>query len=720
MTTMDSEVDVNKPTHLGELVISLSAVFNVAERLTVSEAAARYFTVHSPPAYVGLYKPDETPYMTEPMNNTMSRDHTALIFVGPAQSGKSISLILAPMAYFAICNPMDVILYHMSQPAARDFTIRRIDRGHRHSPEWGAQLMVSNTHDKTYRSGMLLTVSWPSINEMSSKPVPVVMFTDYDRMPQDIDGEGAPFPLGQKRTTTFRNLGMTIAESSPGFPVEDEEDGDVESRVEPGPHEAPPCKGILSLYNQGTRHLWYWPCPECGEYFEGKFSDLKWPEKDDEGRKLPPAKQAAAVKMICPHNDCRISPHDRDAMNARGVWVAEGQSVLKDGTLVGDDNGSKTLSYWLKGPAARYTTWPELAKKYLDALHVYERTKSEDDLKVTVNTDQGEPYVSRAKKQQRSAVDLQARANRTLEMRKVPKGVVALFALMDTQKYRWEVQIVGVRPGDSDGAYDLVVIDRYRLSRSERVDDEGVPKPVQPASYPEDWDLIVPEVMDKTYELEDGSGHMEIAYTMCDSGGSKARSRGKQSESEVDKDMSVTSNAYNFWRRLRKQGRAERMLLLKGNPNINAPRVDLTYPDSTRSDRNAGAMGEIPVLLINVNALKDSLNEMLNRTDPGGGMVDFPSWLPVWWFEELTAEARGRTRWEKLGSRNNEAWDLLVYALALAIFRRVEKTDWSKPPGWLAPWDENIYVVRTTPEGEVVDKKVKPRHRFADLGAQLA
>ena len=213
---------------------------------------------------------------------------------------------------------------------------------------------------------------------------------------------------------------------------------------------------------------------------------------------------------------------------------------------------------------------------------------------------------------------------------------------------------------------------------------------------------------------------MEIAYTLCDSGGGKARSHSRQSESEVDKDMSVTSNAYNFWRRLRKQGRAERMLLIKGNPNINAPRVDLTYPDSTRSDRNAGAMGEIPVLLLNVNGLKDTLNGMLNRTEPGGGMIDFPSWLPVWWFEEMTAEARGRTRWEKLGSRNNEAWDLLVYALAAAIHRRVEKVDWSKPPGWLAPWEENIYVVRKALEGEVVDKKVKPVHRFAELGAQLA
>lgn len=720
MTDSTEGVGNSLPKDLGELVLNAAVVLEPKQRLTVAEAGGKTFMVHSPPAYIGLYKPDETPYMTEPMNMTMSRDHTGLIFVGPAQSGKTISLILVPMMYFSIFNPMDLILYHMSKPMARDFSMGRIDRAHRHTPEWGTEVMLDNTYDKTYKSGMRLLISYPSINEMSSRAIPIVMFTDYDRMPQDVDGEGTPFPLGQKRTTTFRNLGMTIAESSPGFPVEEPEDHD-EERAAPGEHEAPPCKGILGLYNQGDRRLWYWPCPECGEYFEGRFLHLKWPTKDEDGKPLSVPKMASRVKMVCPHCDCRIAPEQRDGMNARGVWLAEGQTIDKDGHVEGESNESKTLSYWLKGPAARYTTWRELVKKYLDAERVFERTGSEDDLKVTVNTDQGEPYVPRARSEVRQSADLQARANTTMPHRKVPRDVVALFALMDTQKYRWEVQIVGVRPGKAIGGYDFVVIDRYKLSRSERFDEEGVPLPVQPASYPEDWDLIVPEVMDKTYELEDGSGHMEIAHTFCDSGGSKARTHGKKtSESEVDKDMSVTSNAYNFWRRLRKTGKAERMLLIKGNPNINAPRAEITYPDSKRSDRNAGAAGEIPVLFINVNSLKDSLNAMLDRTDPGGGMIDFPSWLPIWWFEELTAEVRGRTRWEKVGSRNNEAWDLLVYALAAAIYRKLEKVDWAKPPGWLAPWDENVYVVRKPLEGEVVDKKVKPVHRFSELGAQLA
>ena len=73
-----------------------------------------------------------------------------------------------------------------------------------------------NTFDKYYRSGMILTLSWPSIAELSGRPVGRTFLTDYDRMPMNVDGEGSPFDLARKRTTTFGSSACTIAESSPG------------------------------------------------------------------------------------------------------------------------------------------------------------------------------------------------------------------------------------------------------------------------------------------------------------------------------------------------------------------------------------------------------------------------------------------------------------------------------------------------------------------------
>lgn len=79
---------------------------------------------------------------------------------------------------------------------------------------------ADTVHAKYYDSGIVVNLSWPTINEMSGRPRGLVLLTDYDRMPQDVDGEGSPFDLGMKRTTTFRSKGKTICESSPGFEVE--------------------------------------------------------------------------------------------------------------------------------------------------------------------------------------------------------------------------------------------------------------------------------------------------------------------------------------------------------------------------------------------------------------------------------------------------------------------------------------------------------------------
>ena len=157
--------------------------------------------------------------MVEPQNNLANRELSGLIFVGPSQSGKTESLILNFIAYSAIQDPMDIILYNPTQHAARDFSIRRIDRMNQNSPVLRARLLPSRSTDmkynKIYRSGMILTLSWPSVSEMAGKPIGRVLLTDYDRMPDDIEGEGSPFDLAYMRTTSFGSLRMAVAESSP-------------------------------------------------------------------------------------------------------------------------------------------------------------------------------------------------------------------------------------------------------------------------------------------------------------------------------------------------------------------------------------------------------------------------------------------------------------------------------------------------------------------------
>lgn len=692
------------PASLGELVCDAATIFRPPERLTVAEASRKYVKVHAPPRYSGPYKPDETPYMIEPMNMLMSREHKSVIFSGPSQSGKTEGLLLGGSAYIIKCNPMDVIIFGPSQSAARDFSKRRIDRLHRHSRELKAELLVGqhadNTHDKTYRSGMMLSISWPSGNEMSSKPVPVTMLTEYDRMPDDVDGEGSPFLLAQKRSTTFGSMAMTAVDSSPSRDIEDPK------WKASTPHEAPPCTGVLGLYNEGDRRRWYWPCPHCGEFFEGHFGLLKYETVeviDGEKCVMSPLASGKTTYMECPKSGCRIAPTEKKGMNLKGVWLRDGEKIRPDGTRYGNPVVSQSATYWLRGTAATYISWRDLVVKYINAEKKYADTGSEEDLKTTVNTDQGDPYLPKGEETNRLAEDLMGTAL-PLPKQLVPYDVRALFAMVDVQKNRWEVQIMGIRPAPV--GYDIVVIDRYAVYKSKRLDESGERYWVKPASHLEDWDVLIEEVMDKKYPLCDGTGEMSISMTCCDSGGKEG----------------VTTMIYNFYRKLKEEGRANRFMPTKGEANPGAPRAAVSYPDTQRKDRHAHARGEIPVLFFNSNILKNTVNDMLDRESAGGGKIDFPDWLPISFYEELTVETKGKKGgWENKAGRRNESWDLLYMMVGTCVWRHVEQVDWTAPPVWLAPWGDNPLVTLTSlaQNGEVDKGRGRPQS-FTDLAADLA
>lgn len=693
---------------LAGLVDEAAEIFKPPEKMTVTQAAVRYRYLKDPPKYTGPYKADETPYMVEPQNQTMSRKHTSLVFSGPSQSSKTESLILNTIAYVVKCFPMDMLLFGASISAIRDFSHRRVDRMHKNSKKIGAELMPGksndNTHDKTYKSGISLSLLWPSPNEMSSKPAPLVLITEYDRMPEDIGGEGSGFILAQQRTTSYMQMGMTVVESSPAREITDPKWKPTTD------HEAPPCTGVLGLYNQGTRKRWYWPCPYCGEYFEASFKDLIYSvtKKDPEtGEKIPLTYREIreSTRLGCRKNGCVIEPHHKYEMNRRGVWLAEGEKISADGVRSGTPLESDMDSYWLKGPAAAYSTWGGLVVKFLKAEKVFFDTSSQEDLKTTTNTDQGELYVPRGSEKQRLAEDIRETAYHT-EPKVVPADVRCLFACIDVQSNRWEVQVMGPRPGFTKGSYDIVVVDRFDIKKSKRLDEDGERYLVKPATYLEDWDLLEEQVMSKRYPLAGvEGGTMGINMTLCDSGGKEG----------------VTGKAYDFWRKMKVAGKGNRFLLVKGEPNPKAPRVHLAFPDTKRNDRFANARGEIPVLFIQSNTIKDMLDGMLNRESPGGGKIEFPDWLPIEFFEELTVETKNhKGQWENLANRRNEAWDLLYYFIAACIYRRIDMVEWDKPPKWLAPWADNSGVEILQAQNEAVDKKKLAPQGFADLAAQIA
>uniref|UniRef100_UPI0036DC1A7A terminase gpA endonuclease subunit n=2 Tax=Bacteria TaxID=2 RepID=UPI0036DC1A7A len=79
----------------------------------------------------------------------------------------------------------------------------------------------------------------------------------------------------------------------------------------------------------------------------------------------------------------------------------------------------------------------------------------------------------------------------------------------------------------------------------------------------------------------------------------------------------------------------------------------------------------------------------VKRAEPGPGYYHFPDWLPEAFYAELTAESRTAKGWENLAKRRNEAFDLCGYAEGMALWLKVPAINWTAPPAWAAPWDDN-------------------------------
>lgn len=672
----------------------VAALVRPPNREPISQSARRLLYVEQSGSMVP-WDGDLVPYMHEPMDCLKSRKYDAVCFVGPARTAKTVSLVDAWVCDTAVNDPADMLVVQISQDKAAEYSKKRLSREFDASPEIKAALSPrahdNNVHDKIFRAGHFLKIGWPSKNIFASSDWRRVAITDYDRLDANIGGEGSAYYLASKRTQTFMSSGMVLVESSPAFPVTD-----PTYRVASA-HEAPPTQGIMSIYNEGDRRLLYWQCPECGEWFEPDFPLLQWDENEPD-----PAKASLDVVMGCPCCGGVIREDQKDKSgeafklraNAAAIWVPEGCDIDQDGRLIGDPRVSRIASFWQKGPTAAFQTWNQLVYKYLAAFQAYEKTGSVYDLQTTVNTDQGKPFVP-PRDQEVSANDFSDR-KADLGGRVVPPWVRFMVASIDVQggakTARFEVQVTGF-----GRELESVVIDRFNIQRS-RVSDPDDPDKfvrVSPATRLEDWNLITEKVIKKTYPIDDGSGrYMPIMITACDSGG----------------EDGVTDAAYKYYRHLKTLNLHRRFQLVKGRGS--GAIVDVRYPDNTkRNDRKASALGDVPVLFLNTDRIKDVVFAALNRVERGWRYCHFPDWLPESFFDELVAEERNTSgKWEKISRGvRNESFDLYVYAWAILYEKKADQIDWDKPPPWAVELERSGEILANEHEEIAAPKRRRRR-----------
>lgn len=230
-------------------------------------------------------------------------------------------------------------------------------------------------------AGVTLRLAWAgSPTELASQAAHTVEVDEVDRM-EPIPGEGDPVGLAEARIAAYPD-GRLIITSTPT-------EGSVTASKHPQTGiehwdlaESDEIRSaVWKFWQEGTRHEWAVPCPNCGDYFVPRFKLLWWPEG------CTPKRALKETRLICSRCGDQIADEHRIAMNARGEFLAPGQSVV-DGQVVGDPPDSETFSIWASGLMSPFRSWGQRAAEWLRA------TKSGDPERIrgVINTAFGELY----------------------------------------------------------------------------------------------------------------------------------------------------------------------------------------------------------------------------------------------------------------------------------------------------------------------------------------
>ncbi|MFP1495596.1 terminase gpA endonuclease subunit [Escherichia coli] len=128
---------------------------------------------------------------------------------------------------------------------------------------------------------------------------------------------------------------------------------------------------------------------------------------------------------------------------------------------------------------------------------------SEETLKAVVNTDIGRPYLPRSATEQRKSELLEQRAE-PFPRRSVPDACVLLRQRLTYRAVKIAVLVQITGYGRAGGK--RWIVDRDNIRHSLRCSPNGESLPVDPAAYPQDWDLLLTDVFHKTWPLASDPG----------------------------------------------------------------------------------------------------------------------------------------------------------------------------------------------------------------------
>lgn len=240
------------------------------------------------------------------------------------------------------------------------------------------QLLAPGRQPKSSKqiNGVRVTFGWAgSAASLSGETACKVMVDERDAMEDNVKIQGDPVEMADGRHETYPD-GQTGIFSTPTIGNVEVEVND-DTGLEHWAISDDLGSASWKIWQEGTKHEWMLPCPDCGEYFAPRFRHLVWPE-DTAAEDI----EVDDVGLACLHCGVIIEFSEREDMLAQGKAIAPGQWVDNKGRVQGDPPFSLTYSLWVSGLVSPWRDWFTMAQRWLAAVASGDPTRIQGVLNV--------------------------------------------------------------------------------------------------------------------------------------------------------------------------------------------------------------------------------------------------------------------------------------------------------------------------------------------------
>lgn len=386
------------------------------EALTVDEWAERYMVIpkDTGAAEPGPYRLDRTPYAREIMRclsashpcrrvvvraaSQIVKTQTALNWLG--------SIIDQTPANVLVLLPTERLTKRVSARISK--TIDAVDRLRKKVAPARSRDARNTIDTKEFPGGSMYIVTAGSASNLAEIPARFVYADEVDRWPTDVDGEGDPASLAEKRTSTFASTSKVYYSSTPTTKG---------------------ASAIDALMEQSTCRQYRVPCPHCHDPHTLEPEMLRWSE------------DLSRAWMVCPNCGAEIEERAKATMLSAGEWVA---TAPGDGRTEGFDLNALYMPLG-------WTSWLDLAREIVHA-KAQEAAGDAEAMQVVANTRWARSFKVTGEKLDHERIKDRAEAYSLLA---VPAGGLVLTMAVDVQADRIEYQIVAWGRGEESWLVDF-------------------------------------------------------------------------------------------------------------------------------------------------------------------------------------------------------------------------------------------------------------------------